>query len=59
MDCKLTTEKVSFFSPKDEVVRLRGTQQPAALTATILIECTRPCTDLNTAEVSHSAKKKK
>ena len=40
----LPKEFVSFL-PKDEVVRLRCTQQPAALTTKRLIECTRPCTD--------------
>ena len=41
----LLPKKFVSFLPKDEVVRLRCTQQPAALTAKRLIECTRPCTD--------------
>ena len=45
INCKLTTEKVCFFPPKDEVVRLRGTQQPIVVTAKRLIECNQPCTD--------------
>ena len=33
------------FPPKDEVVRLRSTQQPSALSARRLLECNQPCTD--------------
>ena len=46
VNCKLTTEKVCFFSPEGRsVVRLRGTQQPVVVTAKRLIECSQPCTN--------------
>ena len=41
----LPPKKFVSFSPKDEVVRLRSTQQPSALTARRLLECYQPCTD--------------
>ena len=39
VNCKLS------FPPKDEVVRLRGTQQPVVVTVERLFECNQPCTD--------------
>ena len=41
----LLPKKFVSFPPKDEVVRLRGAQQPVVLTSKRLIECTRPSTD--------------
>ena len=41
----LLPKKFVSFPPKDEVVRLRGTQQPVVVTAKRLIECNQPCTD--------------
>ena len=36
----LLPKKFVSFPPKDEIVTLRGTQQPVVLTAKRLIECT-------------------
>ena len=41
----LLPEKFVSFPPKDEVVRLRGTQQPVVVTVKRLFECNQPCTD--------------
>ena len=41
----LLPKKFVSFPPKDEVVRLRSTQQLAALTAKRLFDCNQPCTD--------------
>ena len=38
-------EKFVSFPPKDEVGKLRGTQQPAAHSAKRLFECKQPCSD--------------
>ena len=41
----LLPKKFVSFPPKDEVVRLRSTEQPSALTERRLLECNPPCTD--------------
>ena len=41
----LLRKKFVSFPPKDEVVRMRSTLQPSALTARRLLECNQPCTD--------------
>ena len=41
----LLPKKFVSSPPKDEVARLRSTQQPAAPTAKRLFECNRPRTD--------------
>ena len=52
----LLPKKFVSFPPKNEVVRLRSTQQPAALTVKRLFECNRPCTDWK-CHVAHKQRK--